>query len=434
MISSCEDVLLYLPQFVDPMQEAGLWWCKDAEDVQTIAINAVCKSCLATWDDVARCKEFIEQFQFIIICVPYGEKQEEIKQELSARLSIPILIPIEENFYGATSVTELYSVGGQRAIDKLLYGAQEVPIQGLINLADVDCTKRLNSKRILSGFKELDSTIGGFNPGDLSIWTGKRGEGKSTVLGQILLEAVNQNRRVCVYSGELPKMQFKLAMLQQAAGDLYVNDRVDERTGRIFYDVDELAVRYIDKWWDKCLFLTDIQYNDAHNEDNIIRLFEYAKRKYGCEVFLVDNIMTAELKNSIKLGYYQAQSAFTGRLVAFAKGNNVHVHLVAHPRKTDKRLENDDVGGSGDITNRADNVIKVERVKPELVDKTGYSMVLTVMKNREFGALSEIKMDFNERSRRFKSIYGEQKEKMYSWEMAMRNDILGSNYDSRERN
>ena len=46
----------------------------------------------------------------------------------------------------------------------------------------------------------------------------------------------------------------------------------------------------------------------------------------------------------------------------FAKKNEVHVHLVAHPRKGDndkkKLLTADDIGGSADITNRADNAFR----------------------------------------------------------------------------
>lgn len=56
------------------------------------------------------------------------------------------------------------------------------------------------------------------------------------------------------------------------------------------------------------------------------------------------------------------------------------------------------MAGSGDITNRADNVFKVERVKPE---DEGCDAVVTIMKNREFGARGKIKLDFNEPSRQF---------------------------------
>ena len=211
--------------------------------------------------------------------------------------------------------------------------AEELPVQGLLNLADVDTTKRKNARRVVSGIPELDKAIGGFSGGALSVWTGKQGEGKSTLLGQILLDAVNQGRKVCAYSGELPKEDFKMGLLQQAAGYLHVKRREDAVSGRVFYDIAPPCSPAINAWWDGRLFLTDIQRKDAHDEANIMKIFEYAYRRYGCDVFLVDNIMTAELKDEAQLGFWRAQSSFTGRLVAFAKRLDVHVHLVAHPAR-----------------------------------------------------------------------------------------------------
>ena len=401
MMTGTDSVLLYRPEFISPTEPTGLWWCQDAEDVQAVAINAVCKGSLADWAEVGQCSEFVEQFPYIFVAVPPGPKREEVVQELTTRFAVPVLVPVADAFHGCRSVRELLEAGGSRRLDKLLFGAEEVPVQGLVNLADVECVRKLSEDRVLSGFRKLDAGIGGFSPGDLSVWTGKRGEGKSTLLGQMMLEAVNQGHKVCVYSGELPKHQFKLTLLQQAAGHRHVTRREDERTGHVFFDVDPACARLIDQWWDKRLFLTDIQSHNAHDEDNILKLFQYARRRYGCDVYLVDNIMTAELKEAAALGYWQAQSAFTGRLVAFAKGNGVHVHLVAHPRKTDKRLDADDVGGSADITNRADNVLKVERVKEDYLEQAGHSMLLTVLKNREFGVTPKIELDFQPESRRF---------------------------------
>lgn len=416
--------LLYYDGYMDPTKPTGLWWCQDAEDVKTVVENAICKNTLASWDLLLDkgCQKLILQFPYVFVAIPNKEKRDEVIKEISSRLKIAIVVPDENAFYGANSVKELYRVGGPRVLDKLLFGAKEIPIQGLINIADVECDKILNENRVLSGFRDLDVGIGGFNPGGLTVWTGKRGEGKSTFLGQIIIEAINQLKNVCVYSGEMPKRQFKLSLLQQAAGFWNVKKREDDRTGHIFWDVNKDVIKYIDKWWNNELFLTDIQAENAHNEDNIIKLFEYAHRRYGCDVFVVDNIMTTELKDSIKLGYYQAQSAFTGRLVSFAKCYNVHVHLVAHPRKTDKKLEADDVGGTSDITNRADNVIKIERIKDEQIELEGCSMVLTVLKNREFGATTKIKMNFDERSRRFYQI-DKHPSKHYSWESLMMNEV-----------
>ena len=362
--------------------------------------------------------EYINSFPYILIVIPPGLEQDTAAAELEARVSIPIIIPTADSFHGYKSLFSLVGERGIRALDNLLLNGEEAPVHGIINLADVDCQKRKNAKRVISGIHELDTAIGGFSSGELSVWTGKRGEGKSTLLGQILLDAVNQNHVVCAYSGELPKEQFKLGLLQQAAGYLNVTRRVDQRSGRVLFDVNKEVLPYIDKWWNERLFLTDIQRKEAHDEANILKIFEYANRRYGADTFLVDNIMTAELKDESSLGFWRAQSSFTGRLVAFAKRLDVHVHLVAHPRKTEgRRLEADDVGGSSDITNRADNVFKVERVPEEREQELGYSSLLTILKNREFGARARIKLEYNEPSRRLYEAGG-RPIKCYSWEEA----------------
>ena len=420
MITGPNDALLFRPEFIDPSQPTGLWWVRNAEDVDAVRINAVCKSLTAPWSEVNGWTEWLAQFPYILLAIPPGAAQDEAAEQLTARVPIPVMVPAPRDFLGCETVWSLREEGGLKAIDRLLLNAEELPTQGLLNLADVDTTQRKNAKRVVSGIPDLDRAIGGFVGGELSVWTGKRGEGKSTILGQILLDAVNQSHCVCAYSGELPKEQFKLGLLQQAAGYLHTRRREDQRTGRVMYDVEDRVILAINEWWDKMLFLTDIQQKNAHDEDNILKLFEYANRRYGCDTFLVDNIMTAELKNEQQIGFWRAQSSFAGRLVAFSKRLDVHVHLVAHPRKTDGPIEADDVGGSADITNRADNVFKAERVTEEKVREVGYSTLLTVLKNREFGARDRVRLDYNEASKRFYQADGSPS-KCYTWELKMKN-------------
>lgn len=415
MITGPNSSLLYRPELMDPAEPTGLWWMKDAEDTAVVGVNAVSKSILAPWSDLEAWEEWLRQFPYILVAVPPGGVQEEIVGELTARVPIPVSVPAPAAFRGFESIRALWADGGKKALERLLLEAQEQPAAGLLNLADVDCSRRKNARRVISGVADLDRAIGGFSGGELSVWTGKRGEGKSTFLGQILLESVNQGRKVCAYSGEMPKEQFKLSLLQQAAGHLNVNRREDDRSGRVFFDVKPEVIPLIDEWWSGRLFLTDISRKDAHDERNILKIFEYAYRRYGCDIFLVDNIMTAELRDEANLGFWRAQSAFTGRLVDFAKRLNVHVHLVAHPRKTSGKLEADDVGGSSDITNRADNVFKLERVPDEDAAAAGYSTLLTVLKNREFGARDRVKLDYNEPSRRLYRAGGSPARR-FSWE------------------
>ena len=205
-------------------------------------------------------------------------------------------------------------------------------------------------------------------------------------------------------------------MLVQAAGPDYVTPVPDQMTGRTEYTVRPEIRERLDRWWRDRLLITDIQQANAHDEDTILRLFEYAYRKYGCDVFLVDNIMTAQLSRERELGLWRAQSAFTQRLSAFAKKNGAHVHLVAHPRKTGERgVSADDVAGTADITNLADNVFSVERVPEERVESEGCSTRVKIIKNRRNGARAVIALQFEETSRRFYEP-GENPGKRYTWE------------------
>lgn len=403
---------------MDPQVEPfGLYWCKDAEDMQAVGVNAVCKALTAPWRELGAWSEFICRFPYILVAVPPGSTRDEIAGELQARFPLPVLIPGKDAFHGCASALELRDNYGLSAIDQLVIDAEELPSPGLLNVAEIDCDTDTNTKRTSSGLALLDREIGGFAPGELSVWTGRRGEGKSTLLGQILLDAINQGRRVCAYSGELPAKQFKRFIRQQAAGYLHVTKREDPLTGKSFFLVNDDVKVPIDRWFDGTLFLTDIRDKAAHDKETILRLFEGSNRRYGCDTFLVDNIMTAQLRREAEQGYYRAQSAFAGRLADFCKRLGVHVHLVVHPRKTEGKrpLEADDVGGSGDITNRADNVLKVERVPEERFQELGYSTLLTILKNREFGARGKVKLEFNEPSRRLFQMGGSPA-KRYGWE------------------
>ena len=410
--------LLFEPRFMDPQVEPfGLYWCKDAEDMQAVGANAVCKALLTPWRELAEWSEFVCQYPYILVAVPPGSTRDEIAGELQARFPLPVLIPGKDTFHGCASALELRDNYGLSAIDQLVIDAEELPSPGLLNVAEIDCDTATNTKPTSSDLALLDREIGGFAPGELSVWTGRRGEGKSTLLGQILLNTIDQGRRVCAYSGELPAKQFKRFIRQQAAGYLHVTKREDPLTGKSFFLVNDDVKVPIDRWFDGTLFLTDIRDKAAHDKETILRLFEGSNRRYGCDTFLVDNIMTAQLRGEAEQGYYRAQSAFAGRLADFCKRRGVHVHLVAHPRKTEGKrpLEADDVGGSGDITNRADNVLKVERVPEERFQELGYSTLLTILKNREFGARGKVKLEFNEPSRRLFQMGGSPA-KRYGWE------------------
>lgn len=77
-----------------------------------------------------------------------------------------------------------------------------IKVPGIIQMSDV---KKLDISKIVkfdSNIKPLDAALGGFRMGELTVFSGKRGEGKSTIASQLMIEAMDQGFNVCAYSGE----------------------------------------------------------------------------------------------------------------------------------------------------------------------------------------------------------------------------------------
>lgn len=418
-MNSISEILFFHDRFIDPALDSGLWWCLDYDDMEAVSVNAVCKAMSVSWEEVGQCREFVGQFPFILVAVPPGNSQGEIASELLARFGAFVCLPADEAWMGCTSVKELREKGGISAVERLLLGCRELPVNGLLNIADVEREKASGRNRTFSGIPALDRATGGFSGGELSVWTGKRGEGKSTLLSQFVPEAVARGGRVCIYSGEMPAADFKSILYQQIAGGSNICRQADAATGKELYLVSDRAREQIDQWLNNRVFITDIKTANAHDEDNILALFEYAWRRWHCAAFIVDNIMTAALKDEPRLGQWRAQSIFTSRLVAFAQRFEVHVHLVAHPRKTrDGDFDSDDVAGASDITNRANNVFRVGRIPDEKVEEMGCSAGIRILKNRRYGDRGTVKLGFDSVTRRFYQA-GTSPYRRFDWE-AMR--------------
>lgn len=402
--------LLLTYQDLDPASPIGLIWCVTAGDVEAVGKNAVCKTLYASWDRIEECASLIDQFNYVLVATPNDNEREEIVENLCDRINIPLLIAEKAAFRGHDSAAGLFQSYGPAAIKNLIYAATEIPRPGLIDLSRVPLTEAIPKNRVMSGFLTMDYCTGGFCGGQLSIWTGRRGEGKSTLLGQLLIEAINQNRCVCVYSGELPAKSFKRSIVIQIAGPSNLKKVPDQMTGRYEYEPADMDA--IDAWIEGRFFITDIRQEKAHNEDYILSLFEYAYRRYGCSIFVVDNIMTAELKGERELGHLGAQKEFVRRLSVFAKSKDVHVHMVAHPRKAgNSALSADDIAGANEIGNLADKLFSVERQE--------VGTLVRLLKDRQTGSRAKVELEFEETSHRFYDRGGTPNKK-YSWE-AMRN-------------
>ncbi|WP_298016695.1 AAA family ATPase [uncultured Dysosmobacter sp.] len=418
--------LTFTDRFLDPKLPQGLWFCGNVAEVSDIQVNAVCLGSGCEWNDVVKCQPFFEHWEYIVIVEPNAIAREELVRELRPWLPASRLYVVQDSgFQNCRSIREYIEAHGIADLPRILSGAVELPAYGILNLADIQKRDMTKVPRTLSRFDRLDKSIGGFFAGELSVWTGKRGSGKSTILSQILLEAVDQGHVVCAYSGELDQSQFREWAYLQAAGPDYITYRADPMTGKRLPTVDEMADQMISEWLSERFWLFDLEKNTRHDPEAILKQFAYAKMRYNADVFLVDNIMSVDFDYKRDSDFNRIQSQFTQMLATFSKRQHVHTHLVVHPRKSTSdqngKVSADDVNGSADITNRADNVFFLtthastdDKGQPET------KPLLMTLKNRDFGSHINQWLDFDKKSRRFFVDRTGDSKRPYGWDAEAR--------------
>lgn len=392
-------------------KERALWFVPDIVDQAAVEEanggNAVCLPTGAKWDDLQ--SGVFAGFPTIVVASPDGKWRRNAVEELGIIARGIPLVEIVTGYKGHANMAGFARKYGADGLGDLLQEGKEIPARGVLNLADVRWQKQEYICR--SGIPSLDEKLGGFGAGELSVWTGKRAEGKSTLLGQMLLSALDQDQSVFAYSGELLAWQFKDWILVQAAGPGNVTAVKRKESNHVSYFASPSIRWHIEKWLNRRFWLYDNTLPGSDTPEALLSMMKQVHRQHGVKVFLLDNLMSMQLPGR---DFYRAQSDFVGRLVAFAKQTGAHVHLVCHPRKTgDTDLEGDDISGSGDILNRADNGFSLKR---RGVGEDGNQVAeLKILKSRSTGARADIGLIYDPTSRRFAGI-GQPHTWRYGWE------------------
>ena len=271
--------------------------------------------------------------------------------------------PVPDKDVFCKDANEILYYYGAEKLREMILSAKSTEMPGLIDISTVAMFAPTKSKLILSSLYTINYELGGYSPGDLVCWTGKTGAGKSTVVSQEVLSAINDGEKAVWYTGELSPSKLKRNIILQCATSDYIGLEYDARRDRDIPTVSMDIAQRINEWIAGRIMLCDdnvatMDFNSAY----LIELLKYARRRNGCTVAVVDNIMMAVMSADDDQ-YYRAQEKFTLSLKQVAMSMGMVIHLVAHPRKTRENITNDDISGSASITRLADTVMSVEHGK-----------------------------------------------------------------------
>jgi twinkle protein len=187
-----------------------------------------------------------------------------------------------------------------------------------------------------------------FRPGEVTLWSGLNGHGKSLVLGQMCMGFVTQRQKVCIASFEMKPAITLARICRQALGC----NKPEEPLIREFHEIT-------DPW----IYLYDQQ--GTVKAENVLAVIRYCADKLGASHIVIDSFMKCGIAEDGPSAFDQ-QKDFMDKLCSVSKDTGIHTHIVAHSRKQRDEMTPPgkmDVKGSGTLTDQVDNVITVWRNK-----------------------------------------------------------------------
>lgn len=206
-----------------------------------------------------------------------------------------------------------------------------------------------------------------FRKGEVTIWAGQNGHGKSQVTDQVKLSLLGQGQKVGNASFEMKPVTNlrRMARMFFQANPFDPAYNNPEGMGLI----DGLFDEFCD-WTDQRLWI----FNQTGNTDGqkVRGFVRYCAKELKLGHIFVDNLAKCVRDEDD----YNEQKAFIGEMCAIAMDYQVHIHIVHHLKKPPggecSKPDKTDIKGSGSITDQPDNIMLVWRNKPKEEDrKTG---------------------------------------------------------------
>jgi len=317
-------------------------------------------------DVFENCENELKSIEKFFIAVDNDEPGQKLENALITRL-------------GKYKCSKIEFVNGKDANDELMnsvFSLQDClnnpidyPVEGTFTAEDVsDDIYDLYDNGDTETLKPNGSNWDKFNEmfsiilGQLTVVTGVPSSGKSNFIEWYILSLIKDNKelKVSYYSPEhFPLKKHHEIISEKVIGKHFAKSDFDDRMNRA-----ELA-EYI-KWSSDKIYLT---MPDGGVTPNWAWIFERWKEqcfKYGCNIFVVDAFNKVKMDNRESTAQI---SDLLSDITMFCQTHNVHVFLIAHPRKMGKDDDGNDVmpdlydvKGSGDFRDQAHNGLCVHRI------------------------------------------------------------------------
>ena len=361
--------------------------------------------------------EYFEDLDKIFIAVDNDEKGVVLEKELSRRLGrdrcLRVIFPDD-----CKDVNDVLIKHGQIEIDECISNAEPYPIEGILTVkgleSDID---RLYDNGLESGLKvghDKFDKLFTFVTSQLTVITGVPTHGKSHFLEHLCMRLSAQHGwKFGVFSPEHFPVQLHFSSLAEkyvgkSFGDrfltkteLYTKEKKRYLCPRMDRTELNAAKEFIN---DHYFWIRPDTENDTFTIDEILKSAKSLIMRYGINALIIDpyNKISHKLDGNTSETNYVNE--FLTKLTIFKQKYDIHIFLVAHPRKMMKGSDGSydiptlyDIAGSANFYNQVDNGITVYR---NMATKTTTAYIQKV-KFRHIGTLGHADFKYNLQNGRY---------------------------------
>ncbi|MFH5834525.1 AAA family ATPase [Proteiniclasticum sp. C24MP] len=329
-------------------------------------------------------ERYLQGFKALIIFSDVDEVGKAMRKAFLEKFGYLVKFPDAEEYKGCKDANEILLQHGKEQILKIIKSAS-VKVEGLVNINDdveLDLSK-LEGNYIPTGIASVDLAINDLGPKQVSLITGRSNSGKSTVVTQIIVNAIDKGNKVFLVAGEgitslLINNLYKNCI---GANQRYYN--ITQVNKRYFKIPKPYVIKALKRWHSDRLSIFSKGESKLRTTSELLKLMAEEIKLNKPDLVVIDNLMSV-LSVDSQNEKWNNQGDFMKALSDLAKTENVHIMLVLHPSKSARKnssIEMEDISGASELYNLADVILAVKRIYDEDEEHDGE---ISVIKNRYY--------------------------------------------------
>ena len=346
---------------------------------------------------IEQAKGYLDEFQTLIIVSDNDEAGMKMDKKFIDEFGNKAKL-IDKKLYDRNDINEEYVVNGREKVMELIESAR-FRIEGRWDLdkEPYENVKPKSGKYVPTGLPSIDYALNDLVPGFTTLVTGRSNEGKSTFIRQVIANAIDKNNKVYLMNGEENKNNVVNKIYQCVIGNNKENYDLVKVNKRYKKEPKNYILKKLQRWHKEKLVLFNKGDSDLKTIDELTEMLEMEIKLNNFNLVVIDNLMSIlSVQASEK---YEQQADFMQRLHDLANSYNTHIVLVLHPNKTYRKgdaMDMEQISGSSDLYNKADNVLTVSKEQDEDKKQQGVSGSVSVIKNRDFPDITTVETFYDE--------------------------------------